>query len=193
MSHEFLVAELLAHTSQESFQVFELSLCLLYFGSHINLVAKRNGIFCGAHHEGGSGAILFGHDVDGTEVGHLGDDTAVGLQGVVAHHLQGQCLAWRDVFLVAHGAHTAHYLFQHFDVGGHAHIIGCRGFKMQTVAHDRLARLAVVNVLPQFFGDEWHEGVKHLEQHLEEVQCGVVGGTVDGLLIVRLHHLQVPA
>ena len=34
--------------------------------------------------------------------------------------------------------------------------------------------------------------MKHLEQCLEEAQCGIIGGAVERLLIVGLHHLKIP-
>ena len=52
-------------------------------------------------------------------------------------------------------------------------------------------------MLPQLLGDKRHEGVQHLEQGLEEAQCLVVSGAVDGLGFAidvgGLDHLEVPA
>ena len=52
-------------------------------------------------------------------------------------------------------------------------------------------------MLPQLLGDEWHEGMQHLQQDLEELQRLVVSSFVDGLRLTidvgRLHHLQIPA
>ena len=77
-------------------------------------------------------------------------------------------------------------------------LVGLAGSgQLQTVAHDRLALLAVVEVLPELLGDERHEGVEHLQQDLEELEGLVVGCAVDGLCftvdIGGLHHLEVPA
>ena len=64
---------------------------------------------------------------------------------------------------------------------------------VQLLRHDAFARLAVVDVLPQFFGDERHERMQLHEQGFEELQGLFISGTVNGLSVGGLHHFEVPA
>ena len=58
--------------------------------------------------------------------------------------------------------------------------------------HDALARLAVVDVLPEFFGDEGHERMQELQQRVEERQGLLVRLVVYRLSVGRLDHFEVP-
>lgn len=55
-----------------------------------------------------------------------------------------------------------------------------------------VAILAVVDVLPQLLGDEWHEWMQHLQEGIEETEGSIVALLVDRLAVSWLHHLQVP-
>ena len=94
-------------------------------------------------------------------------------------------------------ADTRYHLLHLLDVADELFFGLCGSVYMEALTHDALSLLALAEGLPQGFGDEGHEGVQHLQQHVEEVQRGVVGLAVDGLRlsvdIGGLHHLQVPA
>ena len=47
-------------------------------------------------------------------------------------------------------------------------------------------------MLPEFFGDEWHEEVEQAQEAVEEADCGFVACAVDRFLIVGLDHFEVP-
>ena len=58
--------------------------------------------------------------------------------------------------------------------------------------HDAFAFFAVIQVLPQFFGDEGHERMQHTEQRIEVPECSIVGFAVDRLLIGWFNHFEIP-
>ena len=71
------------------------------------------------------------------------------------------------------------------------------GGEFQTVTHDALTILAIIEVLPEFLSDKRHEGMQHLQQDLEELEGLVISCLVDRLCLTvdvgGLHHLQIPA
>ena len=64
---------------------------------------------------------------------------------------------------------------------------------MEDADHERLAGLAFGDVLPEFLGDEWHEGVYDVQQFVEDVECGIECGLVDRSLVSRLYHFEIPS
>ena len=160
MCHKLLVGQFFLHASQEALKVFQLCLLLFNFGSHVDAVAQRHCKLVGAHHEGRCCSIFFVYHVNGREVCHLHDDGGVSLEGIFAHHLQHQCIFVSDVFLVAHGAHAAHNLFYVFYGCGQRLVVSGGSLQRQFGTHNAFALFAVVDVLPQLFGDEGHEGVQ---------------------------------
>ena len=55
-----------------------------------------------------------------------------------------------------------------------------------------ISLLALGDGVPDFLGDERHEGVQQQHQVLEELDGGSVGHGVDALALRSLHHLEVP-
>ena len=64
VSHELLVRELLLNACEESFEVLQLSLLLLYLCSNVNHIAKRHCELVCAYHEGSCGRVLLRYYVD---------------------------------------------------------------------------------------------------------------------------------
>ena len=192
MSYEVLIAELLAYTHQEAFQVLELSLCLLNLGCHVDEVAQWYGKLVGAYHEAGCIGTLLGDDLNLVEVVHLQSYVVVSLEIVLAYYLERQLLLLGNVLLVANGTNTGDNLLHCLNVGCQLLLLSCRCRNLQLLAHDALAILAVVDVLPQLLRDEWHEWMQHLQEGIEEAEGSVVALLVDRLTVSWLHHLQVP-
>ena len=48
------------------------------------------------------------------------------------------------------------------------------------------------NVLPQFFGDERHEGMNDVQELIEDVERGSKGPGINGCLVCWFYHLEVP-
>ena len=177
--------------------MLQLGLHLLDFSLYINHVANRYGKLVGAHHKGTGGSILLSHHADALQVRHLDGDGIVGSIVVLAYHLQVQLLLGRDVLLVAHHADTRNNLLHILYLSSQLIVSLAGSVELQAHAHDGLSGLAVIQVLPQLLSDEWHEGVQHLQQNLEELERLVVSSFVDGLRFTidvgGLHHLQIPA
>ena len=148
MSHEVLIAELLAYAHQETFEMLELSLSLLDFGSYIDEVAQWNGKLVGTYHEAGGVCTLLCDDLNLVKVGHLQGDVVVCLEVVLANYLESQLLLLCDVLLVANGTNACNDLLYILDVGCEFLLLSCRSRDLQLLAHDALAILAVVDVLP---------------------------------------------
>ena len=101
-----------------------------------------------------------------------------------------ECLAVGNVFLQSHGADSGDNLFCYFDVGNDSFIDGlCFG---QLCNHNAFAVFALCNVLPEFFGDEGHKGMEQTEQVVEECQCSIHSGAVDGLSVGGFYHFEIP-
>ena len=98
----------------------------------------------------------------------------------------------RNVLAQAHVAHARNDAFclvhrlQQIGVGI------CRSLVDRRI-HDALAIFALIDVLPQLFGDEWHEWVEQAEQTVEETERSVHSGAVDRLLVGRLHCFEIPS
>ena len=148
--------------------MLEVFLLLFNLCVHINEVAHRNGKLVGANHEGRCIGGLLLSNGDGLEIAHLADDAIVVSIMVVADGLQLQFLLGSNILVVADGAHACNDLLDRLYTGNETTVGVGRRINMQLRHHDALVGLALIDVLPQFFGDERHEGMKHLHQPLEE-------------------------
>ena len=110
--------------------------------------------------------------------------------------MQCQFLLLCDVLLGTNGTDTTDDLFDGLHVAEDYLLIICGFLDLQFLTHDALTVLTLVESLPQFLCDEWHEGVQHFQQDIEEAQCCIVGLTVDRLGLAidigRLYHLEIP-
>ncbi len=58
--------------------------------------------------------------------------------------------------------------------------------------HQAVLCSALLQVVPQFLGDEGHEGVQHFDQALKDGRGTCQRARVYRLLVLRLYHLEVP-
>ena len=177
--------------------MLELGFGFGYLCLYVDHVAKGYGILVGAYHEGGGGAVFLAYCSDALEVCHLHDGFTVGTGQLRVDNLQGEFFFWCNVLLRTDGTYTADNLLDILNIvyKGLLIFFGC--IELQTLTHDALAILALVECLPEGFGDERHEGVEHLQQGVEEAEGGIVGLAVDRLCLAVdvcwLHHLEIPA
>ena len=101
-----------------------------------------------------------------------------------------QHLFGRYAFGVAQSANADYHLFGGLEVLDDVFVKRlCFGHRSY---HDALGVGTFAEDMPNFFGDERHEGVEHTHQFLEQGYHGVVGGFVDGLLVSGFYHLKQP-
>ena len=105
-----------------------------------------------------------------------------------------QFLLLRDVLRCTHITYAGDNLFQGLYL--------CENFTIkrsvticiiERSAHYSLSLFALIEVLPQFLGDERHVRMKQYEQAVEECESCFVRSAVDRLLVSRFDHLQIPA
>ena len=99
----------------------------------------------------------------------------------------------RNVLLVANGTHARNNHLDFLDVGNESLVCLACIADIKHFAHDAVAILMVVDVLPEFFCYERHERMEHFQQGIEEPECCLVCLLVYRLLVCRLDHLKVPA
>ena len=61
------------------------------------------------------------------------------------------------------------------------------------IHHNALSLFALGEVLPEFLGDERHEGVEQTQHAVEETAGRFVCRAVNGLPVGGLNHLEIPA
>ena len=150
-------------------------------------------ILAGAHQKLDSTLRAFAANFDGREVRHLLYHGIKYRIGVAAKTNKRKLLLIGNILLIAHGAHTSHdfldllksckercFIFVHSKVRRR----GC--------GHYALAVLALIDMLPQFLCDERHEGVYQFEQTVKKTECSLIANLIDGVLVSRLNHLQIP-
>ena len=176
--------------------MLQLGLGFLDFRRHVDETAERNGKFVGADHEGRGGSVFLGHCVDALQVRHLRNHGIERLEGVFADDLQFELLLRGDIFLRTNHAHTADDLLHLLDVVDEFGFFSRRSVEFQALAHDAFSVFSVVEVLPQFLGDERHKRMQHFQECIEEFESFRVGFAVNGLCLAvdirRLHHFEVP-
>ena len=177
--------------------MLQLSLHLLDLCLYVNHITEWHGIFHGTDHEGAGCRRLLAHSCDAFQIGHLHHGITVVAEELGVNNLQGQLLFLCDVLLCPDGAYATNHLLDGLHIVEHALLNIVGRIQKKALTHDALAWLTLIECLPQFFCDERHERMEHLQQDVEEAQCGIVCCTVDGLgltvNVCGLDHLQIPA
>ena len=139
--------------------------------------------------ERSGGRIFFFDCFDRCQIGHFGQYAIVRVI-VCADNLQ------RELFFIGYAFLQADRTYSRYDQFGcfesvydfHVDRLGLG----HACCHDAFAFFAVIQVLPQFFGDEGHERMQHTEQCIEVPECSIVGFAVDRLLIGWFNHFEIP-
>ena len=178
---------------QEFAQVFEFGLCGFLLCLEIHDIAEIKGVLRGADQEGRIAcARNFIGNLDFAERSHLGYEGIVGTDIIFAHNGERKYLAGRNVLLRSCAAHAGNYAFHGFELGNEGFVSAVRGFDGLRRHHNALAGAAFCQMLPQFFGNEGHEGVQEVKQVVEETERGTISCRIDRGLVRGFHHFEVP-
>ena len=119
----------------------------------------------------------------------LGNDRRQGLI-IVSYDFQAEAVFRRNPLLLPDVPHTCHHSASLFKCLKQSLIdIACL---RETLKHYGLAIFAVADSVPEFFRNERHYRVHHLEQLLEESYCCIVGGGINRRTVSWFHEFQVP-
>ena len=160
------------------------------FSLHVNHVTQRHSILCRTYHEGSS-TVRFGiYHIQRRKITHLYDDRIECSSRVLTKHLQLQCFLLSNILLQTNGTNTTDNFFHRLKLLNHItiHII----IHGQRTHHNTFTRLALIHLLPEFFGNERHERMKQTKQIFKEAYRCTMNRTVNPLPVSRFYHFKIP-